>query len=79
LKKNQVNQDFKMAHGGTRKGAGRKKGEPNKRNAAVRAAGDRAIAQMKDPFEGDGYALLAMVYKVQGRAHSRRRSLRSAG
>jgi hypothetical protein len=29
----------------------------------LRAAGDKAIAQMKEPFEGDGYALLAMVYK----------------
>jgi hypothetical protein len=52
-----------MSRGGARKGAGRKAGVPNKRTAAVRAAGDRAIAQMTDPFEGDGYALLAMVYK----------------
>jgi hypothetical protein len=45
---------------GERRG-GRQRGTPNKRNAAVREAGDRAIAQMKEPFEGDGYALLAMV------------------
>jgi hypothetical protein len=44
-------------------GSGRKKGSLNKRTAAVREAGDRAIAQMKEPFEGDGYAFLAMVYK----------------
>jgi hypothetical protein len=48
---------------GQAKIGGRKKGTPNKRTAAVREAGDRAIAQMKDPFEGDGYALLAMIYK----------------
>jgi hypothetical protein len=48
---------------GQAKIGGRKKGTPNKRTAAVREAGDRAIAQMSEPFEGDGYALLAMVYK----------------
>jgi hypothetical protein len=51
------------AGGGARAGAGRKTGVPNEKTRVLRAAGDKAIAQMKEPFEGDGYALLAMVYK----------------
>jgi hypothetical protein len=50
---------------GQAKIGGRKKGTPNKRTAAVREAGDRAIAQMQEPFEGDSYAFLATVYKNQ--------------
>jgi hypothetical protein len=52
-----------MPKGGARAGSGRPPGALNKRTAEVRAASDRAIAQLKEPFEGDGYALLAMVYK----------------
>ena len=44
---------------------GRKKGTPNQRTRAIREAGERAIAQLKEPFEGDGYALLQLIYKDQ--------------
>ena len=57
--------------------AGRKKGTPNKRTQVLKAAGEFAIAQLKEPFEGDGYALLALVYKNQDMPLSTRMSAAS--
>jgi hypothetical protein len=51
---------------GERRG-GRQKGTPNKRTAALKAATKAAVEQavgaLPEPFEGDGYAFLATVYK----------------
>jgi hypothetical protein len=46
-----------------RKTGGRQRGTPNKRTAEVLAAADRAIASLRAPFEGDGVALLQIIYK----------------
>jgi hypothetical protein len=48
---------------GERRG-GRKAGTPNKNTAAVQAAAGQVLEELgADPFDGDGYALLALVYK----------------
>jgi hypothetical protein len=49
--------------GGRREGAGRKPGARNKRTVEVLAAPDNVLATMVEPFEGDGVALLQLVYK----------------
>jgi hypothetical protein len=66
-----------MSRSGARNGAGRKLGVPNRRTAAIREAGDRAIAQLKEPFEGDGLALLTMIYKDKDQPLSVRMSAAS--
>jgi hypothetical protein len=51
---------------GERRG-GRKKGTPNKKTAeqkaAIKAAVEKVVGRLEEPFEGDGYAFLATVYK----------------
>ena len=51
---------------GERRG-GRQKGTPNKKTAeqkaAIKAAVEKVVGQLEEPFEGDGYAFLATVYK----------------
>jgi hypothetical protein len=45
------------------KTGGRKKGTPNKATAALQRAVAQAVGALVEPFEGDGYAFLATVYK----------------
>lgn len=58
-----------MPRGGARPGAGRKKGQPNKRTAAARKATEDAIQKavesgaIPQAFEGDAHAFMALVYK----------------
>jgi hypothetical protein len=51
---------------GERRG-GRQKGTPNKktaeRKATIKAAVEKVVGQLEEPFEGDGYAFLATIYK----------------
>jgi hypothetical protein len=51
---------------GERRG-GRQKGTPNKKTAeqkaAIKAAVEKVVGQLEEPFEGDSYAFLATLYK----------------
>ena len=49
--------------GGRREGAGRKPGARNKRTVEVLTAADNVLATTVEPFQGDGVALLQLVYK----------------
>jgi hypothetical protein len=49
--------------GGRREGAGRKPGARNKRTVEVLTAADNVLATIVEPFQGDGVALLQLVYK----------------
>src|SRR5262245_6674173 len=53
-----------MAGRGRPKTGGRQKGTQNKQTAAVQAAAEEMLEELgADAFEGDGYGLLALVYK----------------
>jgi hypothetical protein len=49
--------------GGRREGAGRKPGARNKRTVEVLSAAENVLATIVEPFQGDGVALLQLVYK----------------
>jgi hypothetical protein len=44
---------------------GRKKGTPNKKSAEIKQAVEDAVGNLADRFEGDAYALAAVIYKNQ--------------
>jgi hypothetical protein len=46
-------------------GSGRKKGSVNKKSAAIKQAVEDAVGKLADRFEGDAYALAAVIYKNQ--------------
>jgi hypothetical protein len=50
---------------GQAKIGGRKKGTPNKKTAAIKQAVEDAVGKLADRFEGDAYALAAVIYKNQ--------------
>ena len=50
---------------GQAKIGGRKAGTPNKKSAAMKQAVEDAIGSLEDRFEGDAYALAAVIYKNQ--------------
>jgi hypothetical protein len=52
-----------MGAPGQAKTGGRKAGTPNRKTAALKQAVVEAVGALPDAFEGDGYALLATVYK----------------
>ncbi|MEN6449095.1 MAG: hypothetical protein ABFC96_01265 [Thermoguttaceae bacterium] len=56
-----------MGHGGARPGAGRKKGQPNKRTIereqAMADAAARVTEALSAPFDGDAHAFLMLLYK----------------
>jgi hypothetical protein len=56
-----------MPKGGRRAGAGRKPGTKSKRTREIEAAGAAVVAKigeiLPDAFEGDGVALLQVVYR----------------
>jgi hypothetical protein len=52
-----------MGHGGARKGAGPKAGGANSKTVALQRAVEEAVGKLVEPFEGDSYAFLALVYK----------------
>ena len=45
--------------------AGRRKGTPNKKTAEIKQAVENAVGKLTDRFEGDAYALAAVIYKNQ--------------